>query len=57
MEPVCRNVREDEGEEARRGEEWRGVGWGGEAERGFDVMCDDDEQQGPSPVLLLSSLP
>lgn len=45
------------GEEARRGEEWRGVGWGGEAERGFDVMCDDDEQQGPSPVLLLSSLP
>lgn len=55
MEPVCRNVREDE--ETRRGEEWRGVGWGGEAERGFDVMCDDDEQQGPSPVLLLSSLP
>lgn len=56
MEPVCRNVREDE-EARRRGGERSGEGWGGEAERGFDVMCDDDEQQGPSLVLLLSSLP
>lgn len=42
----------------RGGEEGMAGGEGGrEAERGFDVMCDDDKQQGPSLVLLLSSLP
>lgn len=39
--PVCRNVCEDGRGGEGRGEERRDRGR--EAERGFDVMCDDDK--------------